>query len=104
MDKPTKDASHFATLSPARRRSAALEMAEEIRQHDHQMSVLVIAIQNYIDPYHDGAAESAPKGEDAEIMLDSARQLLALLVDNISNRGQQSRLIECIEAMEMDHG
>lgn len=90
---------HYAGLSADQRKAAALEMAQEILAHDGQMTVLAIAIQNYIDPFYDGEPEPAPKGEDAEIVLDSARKLLSLLVETISNHAQQSRLIECIEAM-----
>lgn len=95
----TTAGNHYGDLSADQRKAAALEMAQEIRAHDDQMTVLAIAIQNYIDPTCDGEPEPAPKGEDAEIVLDSARKLLALLVETISNQAQQSRLIRCIEAM-----
>lgn len=88
---------YYASLSPKLRKEAALEMAQEILAHDHQISILAMAIQNYIDPYQGGSP--MPKEEDAEITLDSAKQLLALLVDKISNVGQLSRLLKCIEAI-----
>jgi hypothetical protein len=79
-------------------------MARETRDHDDKMNVLAIAIQNYINPYYNGEPAPAPKGEGAEIMLDSARKLMDVLAESISNSAQQTRLIECLEAMEAARG
>lgn len=105
--KPSLSHDHYATLSAKARLSLAQEMAREMHDHARRMEILVHAIQDYIDPYRDSGEQHLLKGEDAEIMLDNARELLCVLVEQMTNKGQQQHLIECLAAMgnvEVGHG
>lgn len=95
-DANSSSTNHYLSLTPKLRRESALEMAEEILDHDERMYAVGEALLNRLSP---------AKGEEVHDI--GALRLAEVLTEMMSDRAQHYRLIDCLKVMqreEVRHG
>lgn len=81
----------YSSYSPEMRRESALEMAQEIAEHNARLFALSSALLGQLTPGN---------GEEP---VDYQSLLLAELLNELmADTGQQNRLIQCLSAMQSE--
>lgn len=80
---------HYTKITPQRRIESAVEMASELSDQRERLCALSIALLDQLRP---------PEGKDAGNPI--AFRLAELLEEQLGDIAQQSRLMDCLEAIK----